>query len=136
MATERSSLLPVTPDGAAAAFAFAVVFVRWWLQAGTVYYGKKVQAHYGITETASGRWMRVWMEPAPTAGHDAGLEGMANDAARVIGGWRSVRRLMATTPPKPPTIKPSRGIRLRGTETPHDDDDTGAEGRTPALIGQ
>lgn len=57
----------VVPDRAAA---FAAEFFVWWMQAGRTYY----------------------------AFHDdSGLKTFARESVRVLGGWRSARRLLRST---------------------------------------
>lgn len=138
----RADLVPVTAEGITAAYALAVNLVMWWHECGVEFYGKKVREHWRLEERntmhaehgrlVNGPYMvRVHYVPKDTAGYDPGLEGFCNEAARVIGGWRSVRRLIADTPPSQRTERVaafSRGILLRDPE----DGPDGTTQRDPA----
>lgn len=93
-------MFEVTPATVVAAFTHAATFVAWWHHAGRLYYGKGCR----IKDRAFG-----------TRRRDPGLERLANDAARALGGWRAVRKMLTVEAgrPLPATTKPERGIRLR-----------------------
>jgi hypothetical protein len=119
--------IPTGPDDVVRAFTFAAEFVRWWHEAGRKFYGKSTrmeQAPDWMRRAAdvpreARRYRATYQCSAcRNSRHDEGLEMLALDACRVLGGWRVVRRMLSGREAVQSSASrmTSRGIRLRGEE--------------------
>ena len=104
MPTPAAPLVDVTPETMTECVVHAVSFVMWWHHAGRLIYGPPSRRRRRLDATR----------------YDPGLAGLANSAARAVGGWRAVRRLLYAQESRTvPAPKPMRAIRLRGGDAFH-----------------